>query len=171
MLIYPNEYFSKVEEITIEFLQKNKIKALILDVDNTLINYYHKLLDGTEQWCDNLKKKGIKFCIVSNSNKKEKVEKVANKLDIPYIFFAKKPLKFGFKKASKILDLQNEQIAVVGDQIFTDIIGANRSKMFSILVDPIEEKDILITRIKRPIEKAIIKSYKKKTKEENNDIL
>ena len=80
-------------------------------------------------------------------------------MDIPYIFFAKKPLKSGFKKAAKILNMKNENIAVVGDQIFTDIIGANRMKMFPILTKPLGERDILITRIKRPIEEYIIKKY------------
>ena len=60
-----------------------------------------------------------------------------------------------------MLDLNEENIAAVGDQIFTDVIGANRCKMFSILVKPIEEKDYLITRIKRPIEKMIINKYLK----------
>ena len=98
---------------------------------------------------------------VSNSNKKEKVENVAKKLDIPYIYFAKKPFKSGFKKAKKILNLESIQIGVVGDQILTDVIGANRMGMFSILVKPIEEKDIWITKIKRPLENKIIENYKK----------
>lgn len=61
-----------------------------------------------------------------------------------------------------MLNLQSTEIAVVGDQIMTDVIGANRSKMFSILVKPIEEKDYLITKIKRPLENIIIKRYLKK---------
>ena len=75
-----------------------------------------------------------------------------------------KPLKKGFKKARKMLDLQNCEIAAVGDQIFTDVLGANRMKMFSILVEPIEEKDIFVTLIKRPIENYIKNQYLK-TKE------
>ncbi len=169
MIFYPNLYLKNILEINYEMLKQNNIKGLILDVDNTLIDYYRKMLDGTENWCENLKKYGLKFCILSNSNKEEKVKYVANTLDIPYIFFAKKPFKLGFKKAQKLLQLENKEIAVVGDQIFTDVIGANRSKMFSILVEPIKEKDILITRIKRPIENFIIKRYMKKQKnmEEN----
>ena len=70
-------------------------------------------------------------------------------------------MKSGFLRAKNLLKLENENIAVVGDQIFTDVIGGNRCNMFSILVKPIEEKDYLITRIKRPIEKIIIKMYEK----------
>ena len=89
------------------------------------------------------------------------MEAVAKILEVPYIFFAKKPFKSGFMRAKKILKLESENIAVVGDQIFTDVIGANRCGMFSILVKPIEEKDYLLTRIKRPLEKFIIKRYEK----------
>jgi len=164
MKLYPDSYLSNVRQITIEYLERNNIKAVILDVDNTLIDFYRNIPEGTIEWCENLKSRGIKFCILSNSNKKEKVENVANKLGIHYFYFGKKPLKTGFKKAIEYLQEKNENIAVVGDQIFTDIIGANRCKLFSILVEPIEEKDILITRIKRPFENMIIKSYKNQKK-------
>ena len=101
--------------------------------------------------------------IVSNSNKTDKVKMVANLLKIHYIKFATKPLKRGFKKAIKVLDFPSENIAVVGDQIFTDVIGANRMKMISILVEPLDEKDIWMTKIKRPIENFVIKKYLEKT--------
>ena len=101
------------------------------------------------------------MCILSNSNKKEKVKEVARKLGLEYSYLGMKPLKRGFKKAKKMLDLENNEIAAVGDQIFTDVIGSNRMKMFSILVEPIKEKDILITLIKRPIENYIKKQYLK----------
>lgn len=161
MILYPKLYIDNVKEITFEILQKNGIKGLILDVDNTLIDYYKNMPDGVKIWCENLKDRGIKFCIASNSNKKEKVKEVSKKLDIPYIYFAKKPLKMGLNRAKKIMGLEAKEVAVVGDQIFTDVLGANRCKMFSILVNPIEEKDILITVIKRPIENLIKSNYKK----------
>lgn len=170
MIFYPKIYLENVKEINQELLEQHNIKAIILDVDNTLIDYYKNLLEGVDIWCRELKQKGIKFCILSNSNKKEKVEEVAKKMDIPYFYFAKKPLKCGFKKVAKLLKIENKNIAVVGDQIFTDVIGANRSKMISILVKPIEEKDIWITVIKRPIENAILNRYLKKTKEEKSDL-
>lgn len=160
MILYPKAYFEKVEDITIEFLNKNNIKALILDVDNTLIDYYKNLSKEKISWAKNLKKNGVKLHILSNSNKIEKVREVSEKLDIPYIYFAKKPLKSGFLKVQKKLQENPENIGVVGDQIFTDIIGGNRCNMYTILVDPIYEKDILITRIKRPIEEKIKKHYR-----------
>lgn len=118
--------------------------------------------DGIKEWAINLKQNNIKLYIVSNSNHKEKIERVAKMLEIPYIYFAKKPFKSGLNKAKQEMNLPSEQIAVVGDQIFTDIIGANRTKMFPILVKPINEKDIWITQIKRPIETKIIQKYLKR---------
>ena len=168
MIIYPKMYLENATYVTEEMLVENNIKGIILDVDNTLIYYDKQLLENVDVWCENLKQKGIKFCIVSNSNKKEKVKMVATKLQIPYISFGMKPLKFGLNKAQQILELENKTIAVIGDQIFTDVIGANRNKMFSILVKPLETKDIFITRIKRPFEEAIIKTYLKKKGEKEN---
>ena len=167
MILYPNAHFNNVREITMDFLQSKKINALILDVDNTLIDYDKNLSQDTIEWAENLKKNKIKLYILSNTNKKEKVKEVAKKLQIEYIYFAKKPLKSGFKKIQKILNEEPENIGVVGDQIFTDVVGGNRCKMFTILVEPIAEKDIWITLVKRPIENTIKKRYMQKQKIEN----
>lgn len=164
MFFYPKEYLNGVKEITIEFLNKNNIKALILDVDNTILDFDKKIPEGVEKWCKELKGQGVKMCILSNSNQKDKVEMVAKKLNLPYFYFGTKPLKRGFRKAIKLLKEKEENIAAVGDQIFTDVIGANRCKLFSILVKPIAQKDLLVTRIKRPLENMIVKRYLK-TKE------
>ena len=162
MILYPKLYLNNVKEINISMLNKYNLKGLILDVDNTLIDYNKNLLEGLESWAEDLKSQGIKLCILSNSNHKNKVENVAKKLDIPYIYFAQKPLKNGFNKAKEILKLQPNEIGVVGDQILTDVIGANKSNMFPILVKPIDKKDIFITKVKRPIEQVIINKYLKK---------
>ena len=161
MNIYPNVYLNNVQEITIQFLIENKIKALILDVDNTLIDYYKNLSNEVIEWASNLQGQGIKMYILSNTNKKEKVETVAKKLEIPYKLFAKKPSKKGFLQIKKELKMESENIGVVGDQIFTDVIGGNRCDMFTILVDPVTEKDYWYTAWKRPIENKIKQKFKK----------
>lgn len=161
MIIYPKLYCKKVTDITNEYLKSNNIKALMLDVDNTLLDFDLNVIEGLEEWYKKLKKENIKCIILSNSNKLEKIKMISELLDIPYVMFATKPLKRGFKKAQKILDINPENIAVVGDQIFTDIIGANRSKMFPILVEPIAKKDLWMTRIKRPLEELVIRKYLK----------
>ena len=166
MILYPKLYLEKVTDITIEILKKYHIEALILDMDNTLLDCDKKIVEGVKQWVEQLKRNGIKICIASNSGKKEKVEMLSNELEIEnYILWSMKPLKFGVKKAQKILKTKNENIAVVGDQIFTDVIVANRCHMFSILVKPIKEKDIWITKMKRPFENHIIQKFLKETKE------
>ena len=161
MILYPNVHLKSVLEITIEFLHKNQINALILDVDNTLIDYDKNLQLEIIEWAKNLKANNIKLYILSNTNKKEKVENVAKKLEIEYEYFAKKPSKRGFIKVQKKLNLKAENIAVVGDQIFTDVIGGNRCKMFTILVDPVDKKDFWYTAWKRPIENKIKKKLNK----------
>lgn len=168
MKIYPNVYFNNVQEITIEFLIKNKIKALILDVDNTLIDINENLSEDIITWSNMLQGQGIKMYILSNTNKEKKVSKVAEKLEIPFEMFARKPFKKGFLKVQKILNINPKNIAVVGDQIFTDIIGGNKCNMFTILVDPVSEKDYWYTAWKRPIENRLKKKLKKGIKGEIN---
>lgn len=161
MIIYPDLYLKSVKDITIEVLNKNNIKALILDVDNTLIDYYKNLSEDIIKWAESLKQQGITLYILSNTNKEEKVKTVAEKLKIEYEFFAKKPSKKGFIKIQKKLDIPEANIGVVGDQIFTDIIGGNRCNMFTILVDPVDKKDFWYTAWKRPIEDKIKRKIKK----------
>lgn len=122
MLLYPKMYLNNATEITVDFLNKNNIKGVLLDVDNTLIDFNLKILDGAKEWCDKLKENNIKVCILSNTNKIEKVKKVAKELDIPYINFAKKPFKSGFIKAMNLIEIEAKNIAVVGDQIMTDVL-------------------------------------------------
>ena len=99
--------------------------------------------------------------ILSNTNQAKKVKAIAEKLEVPYKIFAKKPLKMEFLKIQRILKMKPENIAVVGDQIFTDVLGGNRCKMFTILVDPIDKKDYWYTIWKRPIENRIKKKIVK----------
>lgn len=163
MIFYPKSYFNNILEIDNNFLLKNNIKAILLDIDNTILDADDNMLEGLEEWVKNMQMQGIKFCIVSNTNKKKKAERMSKILDIPFIYFAKKPLKFGFKKAKKIVqEEKNENIAVIGDQVLTDVFGANRCRMYSILVSPIKNKDIWITKINRLLEKQILKKYFKR---------
>ena len=113
MNIYPNAYFNKIENITIEFLKKNKIKALLLDVDNTLVDYSKKMTKEVKTWVKDLKGQGVKMYILSNTNDKDKIMKVANELEIKYHIFAMKPLKKGFKKCQKELGEKSENIAIM----------------------------------------------------------
>ena len=161
MLLTPNMQVRKITDITIEMLKENNIKGMILDVDNTLIDLDRVPLEGIKEWIDNMKNGGIKFCIASNSLKKNKIEKVAKMLDIPYVHFSAKPTKIGLKKAKQILGIENSKnIAEVGDQLFTDVLGTNRMKMFSILTEPLCEEKVKINNLKRKLEKRVLRRDK-----------
>lgn len=160
MILYPKMLLDSVTQITPEILKENKINAIILDVDNTLINIKQELSEEVKNWVKTMKNNNIKLYILSNTNDKQKVGKVSKALDIPYVNLAKKPFKQGFLKVQKILQENPENIAAVGDQIFTDVIGGNRCNMFTILVEPIQKKEYWYTRWKRPIENVIKNKYK-----------
>ena len=130
-------------------------------MDNTLIDYYKNLSEEIVYWADGLQNQGIKIYILSNTNKKEKVENVAKRLKVPYKMFARKPSKRGFLEIQEELRMKPENIGVVGDQIFTDVIGGNRCEMFTILVDPVTPKDYWYTAWKRPIENRIKKRIRR----------
>lgn len=160
MIFYPKSYFNKIVDIDVNFFIEKNIKAVLLDIDNTILDKRHNMVQGLEEWVKTLKENNIKICILSNTNKKKKAQNLSDKLEVPFIYFAKKPLKFGFKKAKKILETEdNKTIAVIGDQVLTDVFGANRCKMYSILVKPLKKEDIFVTKINRLIEKQILKSY------------
>ncbi len=156
MLFFPDMYCKNVQSIEIDSLRDKKIKGIAIDVDNTLIDYKQILSEEVKNWIKKVKENGFKICILSNSNNKNKVQKVATALDLQYIMLAKKPFKSGFKKASKLLNLLPENIAVIGDQVFTDVIGANNMGMFSIYVEPINKKEYWYTKWKRPLESLIL---------------
>ena len=162
MKIYPKIILNSVADITVDFLQKNQLNALILDVDNTLINIERKIPDKIKDWVKYMKDNNIKLYILSNTNNKQKVEGVSNALEIPYRNLAKKPSKKGFFKVQEILQEKPENIGVVGDQIFTDVIGGNRCNMYTILVEPIQKKEYWYTRWKRPIENVVKNRFKRK---------
>lgn len=161
-MLAPDARFKKITQIKFEFLKEYKIKGLIIDVDNTLMDLDQKPLEGIKKWVDDLKEKDIKFCIASNSIKKEKLERVSKELEIPYVYISLKPLGRGLKKARKILNLESKHIGEIGDQLFTDVWGAKRLKMFSILTDPIGPEKHIISEFKRKIERKFLKRMEDK---------
>jgi hypothetical protein len=166
MILYPKIYLDDAIEITPEFMKERNLKGIILDVDNTVMNKRREMKEGVREWIDSLKAAGIKIVIVSNTNHIDKVEKSSKVLGLDYFHFSMKPLKRGFKKAKKYLDLKNEEIAVVGDQVFTDVLGGNRCHMYTILVKPLSKEDVWATVLNRKMEKIVLKRYKKKLEKE-----
>ena len=161
---FPDYYYPNVESIPYETMQKENIQAIIFDLDNTLVDYKYNYSDKLKQWISDLKDKNIKFCILSNTPRRKKLNGIADIFGMTYISNASKPHVKGFKKAMKILKTPKENTVIVGDQLFTDVWGGNRFGIKTILVNPITKHEWLITRIKRPLERKILKKYNNQKK-------
>lgn len=158
---FPDYIYDKVEDIPYEMLKKEDIKAIIFDMDNTLIDYKYQNSKEVLEWVNNIKSKGVKVYILTNSPRKKKAEEISKRFGVKYILNANKPWKFGFKKIIKILEMDKKNVAIAGDQIFTDIWGGNRFGIKTILIKPVNEKELIITKLRRPFEKIILKKYYK----------
>jgi len=158
---YPRYKVDKVQDIELSMLKKNKIKGIILDVDNTLVPEHVAEADkNAVEWIERLKKAGFKVCIVSNASQK-RIIKFNEKLKIHAIHNASKPCKKAFMKAVSLMGTKVDETAVIGDQIFTDIYGGNRLNMFTILVTPIDQKEIFFVKIKRFAENYVLSKHEK----------
>ena len=151
----PDMYFKKIEDITAKSLKKRNIKGLILDIDNTLVPPHTDADDRAKAFVSKMEEE-FKICIVSN-NIYERAEKFANAFPVDFICDGNKPAKKPFLLAVEKLNLDPQEIAVIGDQIFTDIFGANRMGMLSVLVNPICEDKEVFVRIKRFFERLVFK--------------
>ncbi len=152
----PTYVFNDVTEITPQFLKRKRIKGLLLDLDNTLTTHNNPVPPQSSlDWLDSMRAAGIKLMIVSN-NKPERVTPFAEKLGLDFVPNGAKPLPIGYIKARRIMGLERRELAAVGDQIFTDIMGCNIMGIRSIFVFPIEPETSLPFRFKRRIEKAFL---------------
>ena len=156
----PNVKLDKITDISISVLQKYNINALILDVDNTLSTHHGQVLtDGLEDWLSLMRENGIKMTVLSNS-KSKRLEPFAQKIGLDYISLGMKPLPFGYWRAIKRLGAKRKNTAIVGDQIFTDVVGGNLAGVKTILLTPIKLETSLRFRIKRRNEAFLIKLLK-----------
>lgn len=156
---YPTYIYEKVEDIPYELIEKEKIELIMLDMDNTLIDNNKKYKKALKEWIKNMKEHNIKLCILSNSPFGDKVKQIARELNMPYEFNATKPLLKGFKKVIEQNNIPKDRILMIGDQIFTDIFGGNRVGIKTILVTPINKSESILSKVKRPLEKLILKKY------------
>lgn len=152
-LLKPFKYVNKITDIDSHLLKVLKVKAILLDIDNTLAFHGREdLFDGVLEWIKNLKMNNYRLVLISN-NSHERVETFAKKVGLEFITEAKKPLPYGFNVAKNLLNLKSEQILVIGDQIFTDVLGANLAGMRSILLEPIDCNEPIFIKFKRILEK------------------
>lgn len=163
-MIFPDIFLDSLFDITPSLLQKIGIEALILDVDNTLrvcgsgVPY-----DGVVCWVNSMKLAGVHMVIASNNFRKS-IEPFALKLQLDYVFFSCKPLTFGLNRAAKKLKCPKDRIAVVGDQIFTDVVAGNLKGFKTVLIAPLFEERGLFFKIKRWLEGQIIRRCRIKDK-------
>lgn len=152
MLFRSTAAFRKVTDITPAFLGKLKIKGLILDLDNTLTTHDNpKPAEGVLNWIDGMKKNRIKLMIVSN-NHPPRVRPFADMLGLDFVCEGRKPLTKGFNEAMKRMGLRKCELAAVGDQIFTDVLGANLFRIKMLYVSPIEHEKTAFFKAKRRLE-------------------
>ena len=120
---FPTKYVDNILNITSEELIENGIKGVILDLDNTIIDKKGIEVQDFENWKDMILKNGIKIVIVTNNFLKKRIEKVTNKYNLEYILFARKPNIKALVKAKEMMEIKDsENIAVIGDQVFTDVL-------------------------------------------------
>ncbi len=160
MIFRPHYVFRTVTEITPQFVDENNIKAMMLDLDNTLTthNNPHPAEKVTE-WIETMKNHGIKMMIVSN-NTAERVIPFAKGLGLDFVPNGRKPLATGFKNAQKIMGVPFSKTVIIGDQIFTDILGGNLKKVRTVYVAPIELESGFFFRLKRFLERPFLRKLK-----------
>lgn len=158
----PKYQANSILELNLETLSQSGIKGIIFDLDNTLVEWKKDTLTPeVVDLINRLKDKGFKLCILSNALE-HRVEVVAQTLNIPYVSRAVKPRKSPFRRALEILGTQPGETAIVGDQLFTDILGGNRMKLYTIWTPPLSSTEFLSTRAVRQIERLVIKRFQKK---------
>jgi len=160
-LFYPTLVLPEISEVTPKLLEKLGVTALILDVDNTLaLNGVADPDTKALEWLARMKAGGYPMVILSN-NHLPRVRSFAHKLGLNYIASGKKPLTGGYRKITRDLGKKPEEIAIIGDQIFTDVLGANIFGCKCLLISPLKEEDGFFYKIKRGMEKGILRRYEK----------
>ena len=158
----PDIQAASILDLDLDELKKTGIQGVIFDLDNTLVEWKKDTIDPeVVTLIERFKSDGFKLCILSNALE-HRVEVVAHTLDIPYVSRAVKPRKSPFRKALEIMGTIPETTAVVGDQLFTDILGGNRMELYTIWTPPLSATEFLSTRAVRKLERLVIKRFRKK---------
>jgi len=165
---FPDVVLDSIEDITPEFLAERGIKAVLLDIDNTLVPYATRQPDErARNWFDTMEEAGIKIWIISNA-KEKRVREFMKDLNFDAVYKARKPGKACFRKVLDELGMEPRQVAMVGDQIFTDVWGGRRSGLYTILVQPIDNKENPFIKLKRILEIPVLFFYGMKNGSNSN---
>lgn len=157
---YPGEYLDSTYDIDFEGLYAQGYRGLIFDIDNTLVPHGVKADERAKALFARLKKIGFRCCLLSN-NKEARVKMFNEDVQVNYIYDAHKPSVKNYQRAMKILNTDKSNTIFVGDQVFTDIYGANRTGLRTILVKPIHPKEEIQIVLKRYLEKIVLFFYKR----------
>ena len=154
-LFRPKEILNTYTDLNIKDLKDRGFKAVLLDIDNTIaVPNTGKCDDKAKQFISDLQNNGFEVVIFSNNNE-ERVRHFLDDLDVKYVYYALKPLPFSYIKTCKKLNIKPSETIVLGDQLMTDILGANLSGCYGIYTKRLQEKDSFLTSINRKMENFI----------------
>ena len=163
-LLFPGEYLDSTYVIDFDKLFNEGYRAVIFDVDNTLVPHGAPADERAISLFAHLKELGFSCMLLSN-NKEPRVKMFNEAVQVNYIYKANKPNPKNYRKAMEIMGSTTENTLFVGDQIFTDVMGANIAGIRTILVKPIHPKEEIQIVLKRYLEKIVLHFYKKSKKE------
>ena len=159
-IFQPTAVRERVTDISPEFLNSLGIKALLLDVDNTLATYSsHTPSEGSLEWVRAMGDAGFRMIIISN-NYKKRVKSFGVMFGLDTLSFAIKPLPVGYLQAARRLKVKRSECVIIGDQIFTDIVGANLCGMKSVLLTPMEPEEGFSFKVRRHFEKGLREKFR-----------
>lgn len=162
MKLLPDFFFDKITDIPVSFFGKHGIVGAVLDIDNTLTgDHVPDVGDDVRAWLADVQAAGVRLMVVSN-NKPPRVKALCAQIDLPFVCRAKKPSQKCVSKILKDFGAKPREIAVVGDQLFTDIWFAKRAGMQSVLVAPVGEDILFGVKLKRLLEKPLLRRYRKR---------
>ncbi|GEB31885.1 MULTISPECIES: YqeG family HAD IIIA-type phosphatase [Brevibacillus] len=160
--LMPSQFVESIHHIDIDQLKRNKIRAVITDLDNTLVEWDRpEATPEVIDWLARMQEAGIQVTVVSNNNK-ERVHRFCAPLDLGFICAAKKPTNRAFLQAVRQMNVTIAETVVIGDQLFTDVLGGNRLGFHTILVVPVAQTDGFWTRFNRQMERVALSWMERK---------
>lgn len=165
---YPDAYVASTYVIDFEKLYDKGFRGLIFDIDNTLVPHGAPADGRAVKLFEGLRELGFRTCLISN-NQEPRVKPFADQVGSMYIFDAHKPSVKNYKKAMELMDTDEKTTLFIGDQLFTDVWGANRSGIKTILVKPIYPKEEIQIVLKRYLERIVLYFYTRGRKREEGE--
>ena len=163
-IFYPDEYLDSTYEIPFEQLYRKGYRGVLFDIDNTLVPHDAPADQRAVELFDRLRKTGFEACLISN-NKEPRVKSFSEAVGCHYVYKAGKPLPEGYRKGMDRMGTDELNTLFVGDQIFTDVLGAKLAGIYSILVKPVHPKEEIQIVLKRYLEKIVLFFYLRQQKE------